>query len=90
MQKTEKYNRTDGWGMTRSFKAHNSSHTHPFKGKKRKARGTHIHTPLKITVMNETVASLQLVAKTNKNARPRQEQKHVFFIKKKPISRHQL
>ena len=83
MQKTEKYNRTDGWGMTRSFKAHNSSHTHPFKGKKRKARGTHIHTPLKITVMNETVASLQLVAKTNKNARPRQEQKQVFFIKKK-------
>jgi len=33
--------------------------------------------------MNETVASLQLVAKTNKNARPRQEQKQVFFIKKK-------
>jgi hypothetical protein len=72
MQKTEKYNRTDGWGMMRSFKAHNSSYTYQFKGKK-KARGTHIHTPLKITVMNETVASLQLVAKTNKNARPRQE-----------------
>jgi len=40
--------------------------------------------------MNETVASLQLVAKTNKNTLPRQEQKHVFLIKKKPISRHQL